>query len=200
MVAATSLVLALLVAAPSYRELAEGAERVPNLGRFLEQYVGDCDSTDPRFDKKACEAAAAQVQRDHAGRLLRLEPEDGGERLQLAKFDAAKGAFRLHLTPLFADRALALTLGRPLRLNGDGQPVLKNLPVWVKKPIDDDDLAFRRALERGMVRLELLVRPRGAWRLERRGEASALRGVEAELVGLKVVASRGGAVLAEETY
>ena len=184
--------------APGYAELASGAEPVKNLGRFLEHYLGDCDSDDPGFDRKGCEAATARAQRAYEGRTLRLEIEDVEGVLQFAKFDAERGAFRMHLTPFFAERASALTLGKPVRLDGEGRPVMKNRPVWVTKPADEDDLVFRRALERGMVRLELLVRPVRPWRMEPKRGGPALRGVEASLVGLRVIASRGDAVLAEE--
>lgn len=195
-----SVGLLLLVAAPpSYEARRRDAEPVKNLGRFLEQYVGDCEGSDPRFDRTGCESAAAEVRKNYQGRLLRVEVDELGERIRLGPFDHAKGAFRLHLTPIFPERSFALSVGKPERLNAEGQPVLRNLPVWVRPLKGQPDFVFRRELERGMVRLELLVRPKRAWRMEpKRGDP--VRGVDVELVGLRVHPARGDGVLGEETY
>lgn len=189
-------VLALL-AQPNYASARGGAEPVKNLGRFLEQYLGECESEDPSFNKSACEATAKKVQDSYRDQTLRLELEEVGDQFHLAQWDAPKNAFRVHLTPLFSERALALSVGRPTRLNDDGLPVMKNLPVWVKIPKDTPEFVFRRELERGQVRLELLFKPKGPWRLKRKGDTD-IRGAEVALVGLRLY--RGDTVIAEQTY
>lgn len=194
------MLLTLSFVSAGYSSLRESADPVSNLGRFLEKYVGDCDSDDPSFDKKGCEEQAAAEQKKHNGKLLLIEIESPGEQLQLAEWDRSRGAFRLHLTPFFGERALALTVGKPDRLSKDGLPVIKNVPIWVKLPEGETELIFRRQLERGMVRLEMLVRPRKAWRMKRKDEPGDFRGVDVALVGIRIYPLRGPGVLAEQTY
>lgn len=194
-----ALVSALLVAAPSYASLKDSAEPVSNLGRFLEHYAGDCDSDDPSFDKRGCEESAAAEQKKFNGKLLVIEIEPG-EQLRFDMFDKSRGEYRLLLAPFFGERALALSVGKPDKLNKDGLPVVKNVPIWVKLPKGEDEMTFRRQLERGMVRLEMLVRPRKAWRMKRRDGDSDYRGVEVALVGIRLYSDRGQGVLAEQTY
>lgn len=196
---AAGIVAALVAAAPGYSELRLEAEPITNLGRFLERYLGDCESDDPSFDKRSCEEGVAEVRKRWNDKLLVIEIEAPEEQLRLAELEARRKAYRLHLTPFFGERALAMTVGKPDRLNKDGLPVMKNIPIWVAAPDGRDDFNFRRQLERGMVRLELLVRARRPWRLERKGE-TPFRGLEVELAGLRLYPLQGRAVLAEQTY
>ena len=76
---------------------------------------------------------------------------------------------------------------------------MKNVPIWVKLPKGEEEFAFRRQLERGMVRLEMLVRPRKAWRMKRKDGDGDYRGVDVALVGVRVYSDHGD-VLAEQTY
>src|SRR5689334_14904169 len=92
--------LALSTSAPSFSTLRDTASPISNLGRWLEHYVGDCDSNDPSFDKKGCETQAAEAQNKLNGKLLLLEIEPG-EQLVFNEFDNAKGAYRLLLAPFF---------------------------------------------------------------------------------------------------
>lgn len=198
MVAPAILILPLVLGTP-YDTQRGDAELVRNLGRFLEQYLGDCESDDPAFDKKGCEAAALGVQKEYRNKVLRLELDDVRDQLHLATFDQKRGAYRLHLVPFFGERALAMSVGKPKRVNEEGQPVLDNVPIWVKLPDGQPELIFRRSLERGQVRLELLLKPRGAYRLKRKGD-SDIRGADVALVGLRLFQESGDKPLAEQMY
>lgn len=191
---------AMLAGAPDYATLRSSAEPVSSLGRFLERFLGDCDSNDPQFDKKSCEAETLNQQKRYLGQVILLEIDNPEEQLHFAEWDARQGAFRLHFTPFIGERALALSVGKPDRLNGEGLPVVKNVPVWVKVPRGETELTFRRLLERGMVRLELLLKPRKPWRIKRKGGDGDYRGVDVALLGLRVYPIRGQNVLAEQTY
>jgi hypothetical protein len=189
--------VALAVGATGYGDLAGEAKKVSNLGRLLEGYLEDCQVDVPGFDKAACEGRALEAQRKVDGTLLEVELE--GPTLNFAGWDERKQAFRLHLVPLFDERGLGLTVGKPRKLDAEGRPVLDNIPIWVEKPKGEPELIFKKRLQRGMVRLTLLVRPKRAWRMKRR-QGEDMRGMEVELVGLRLIATRGGAILAEETY
>lgn len=192
------VILALSTSSPGYASQRDTAAPVSNLGRWLEHYVGDCDSNDPSFNKKACDDAAADEQKKLNGKLLLIEIEPEGQ-VTFNDFDNQKGAYRLLLAPFFGERAVAMSVGKPEKLSKDGLPVVKNVPIWVKLPKGEEDIAFRRQLERGMVRLEMLVRPRKAWRMKRKDGDGDYRGVDVALVGLRVYSDRGD-VLAEQTY
>ena len=163
-------VLLAQLAAPSFGEASKTAERISNLGRFLEEYLGDCVSNQPAFDKAGCESSARAFQKSREGRLLLFELADASEQLRFAEWDGARKAFRLHLTPFFSERGLALSAGRPRGLDRRGLPIVKNVPVWVQSPGGERDFGFRRALERGMLRVELLVRANRPWQFERSGD------------------------------
>ncbi|MEQ8272233.1 MAG: DUF6066 family protein [Deltaproteobacteria bacterium] len=184
--------------APSYESLASEATPVNNLGRYLEDYLGDCDHDTPGFDKKGCESKQQTVQKQKNGDLIKIVVDDVRDQLSFAGWDDRKRAYRLHLTPLFPERDVALTVGKPRRLTADGRPILKNIPLWVELPKGEADFAFRRRLERGMVRLELLVRPKGPWKKAKGDET--LRGLEVKLVGLRLLPARGAGQLYQQVY
>lgn len=193
------LLLLLAPAAESYESLASQAKSVNNLGRYLESYLGDCEHDTPGFDRKGCLEDVRGVQSKENGALLKIVVDDVREQLAFAGWDGNKKAYRLHLTPLFPERDVAMTVGKPSRLNSDGQPVMKNMPLWVELPKGEAEFAFRRRLERGMVRLELLVRPKGPWQKARKGEAP-LRGLEVVLVGIRMLPARGSGHLFQQVY
>ncbi|MFO0729262.1 MAG: DUF6066 family protein [Myxococcota bacterium] len=190
--------LALAVTAVPYAGQRSDAEPIKNLGRFLEEYLGDCLSEDPAFDKRSCEANADMVRRGRSGKLYVLSVEDPADRLQFNGWDAKRNAYRMLLTPFLSDRNLGLTAGKPGSFTKDGQPVLKNMPIWVPVPKGADQTALERELKRGMVRLELLFRPGKPWAFERKGD-TPVRGMAVDLAGIRVY-SRSDQVLAEQTY
>lgn len=188
-----------VVAAPSYDARRNSAERIANLGRFLEAYLGLCDSDDPSFNRTECEDEAKRVQRDKDGKTFVVEIDNATEQIHFAGWDKRKDAYRLHLTPFFSERGLGMSVGKPSKLTSEGFPVVKNLPIWVKLPKGESDFSFKRELERGMVRLEILARVKRPWTLKAR-DGELVRGVEVALVGVRVYPSRGDRPLAEQTY
>ena len=199
MLAAAPLVMLALTASTPYRTQLEGAERVPNLGRFLETYLGDCTSEDPSFDKKACNEAAAQVQKDQNGKVFVFEVADATTMFQLKGFDKQRGIYRVAVTPFFSERALAMSVGKPQLMNADGFPVVKNVPLSVKMPEGETEFTFKRRLERGQVTVEIMFRPKGPWTMKRKTQPD-LRGLSVQLVGIRLTQSPGETIIAEETY
>ena len=192
--------LTIVSATTAFDALLAEAKPVPNLGRLLAGYVGDCAPKGGQDRvQRACRRAVQRFQRDWSGRLIRVEIEDPGHVLHFVGFDRRKEAFRLNLVPFFPARGLGMSVGRPRRINSEGLPVMRNLPLWVKLPEDQPPFVFRRDLERGMVRLELVVVPKKAYRMRRAGKAP-VRGLEVTLKGLRLVGARSGEVLMERTY
>lgn len=192
------LVTSVLLFGASFDSARDRAELIPNLGRFLEGYLGDCESSDPSFNRSACEAAAEKVRREQNGKLFRVELQSDPEQVEFAGWDDRRKAFRAHLTPFFGERGLAMTVGRPRKLSKEGHPILPNLPVWLKPPKGEDEFIFRRRVERGMLRLELVFRPQRAWHFANAAEGP-IRGMAVKLVALRVY-DRSGGVLAEQSY
>jgi len=188
----------LTVAAPTYSDLSADAKTVRNLGRLLEGYLEDCTVQVPDFDRAACTARVRAAREKVDGRRLEVEVEVEGL-IHFSGWDKRKKAYRLHLVPLFDERGLGMSVGHPKRLDAQGRPVLKNIPIWVKRDEGEPEVIFKRRLRRGMVRLQLLVQPKRAWRLKPR-DGDALRGMEVGLVGLRLYPARGNKVLAEQTY
>lgn len=191
-------VVALAVSSSGYADKRASATPINNLGRFLEGYVGDCESDEPTFDKNGCEAAAAAQQKKLNGQIHVMEVESPGDHVVVAAWEAGRQAFRLHVTPFFSERGLALSGGRPEKLNADGMPIVKNVPVWVTLPKGVPEFSFRRDLERGKFRMELLMRPRRAWRIK--GKEGPMRGADVDVVGVRIMDERTGEILAEQTY
>lgn len=197
-ISTTTIILIALASTP-YDSVRSRAQTVSNLGRFLVEYVGDCEHDSPDFDKYGCEKKAESARDRYRGRTLLLEVEGGGDQIQVAEFDQTKGMFRVHFTPFISERGLGLSVGKPSRLTSEGYPVVKNVPIWVKLPKDQSEFIFRRDLERGNVKIELLVKPQRAWILKAR-TGENVRGAEVALIGVRVYGGRGSAVLAEQTY
>lgn len=194
-VAATSV-----LGAPPYAAVKGEAEAVPNLGRYLELYLGDCLSDDPEFDGEGCEAKAAAFRKAHFGETITFEFEDVADILAFGGWDERRKAYRMLLTPFFSGRELALTVGQPSARRKDGLPSVPNLPIWVRLPDGEPEFTFRRKLERQMVRLEMVVAVGKPWTLRRRGGKGLYRGVETKLKAVRLVGARRGEVLAEQTY
>jgi hypothetical protein len=189
----------LFIAAPNYTAQRGEAEVIPNLGRFLESYVGDCLRDDPEFNKAACESVAQNYRRTTQGKLYRVEIDDLGEMIRFSGWDSGRSASRLHLTPFFGERGLAISVGKPSGLEKGG-PVVKNVPIWVKTKGKEEEDDLRRSVDRGLVRLELLMRPGKPWVLKSKDGKDTFRGVDVTLVGLRLYATRGNSVLSEQTY
>ncbi len=194
----TATILVALASTP-YERIKESAQTVANLGRFLEEYVGDCAYDDPRFDKTGCEKKAEEARNRYRGHAIVFEVDAESQQLHVAEFDKSRQMFRVHFTPFFSERALGLSVGRPSRLTPEGYPVVKNIPIWVKLPKDQQEFIFRRDLERGLVKLELVVKPQRTWTLKSKS-GELVRGAEVALAGVRVYGNRGSDVLAEQTY
>src|SRR5262245_33848626 len=98
--AAATIILTTLISSP-YDRVRDSAQTVSNLGRFLEEYVGDCEHDSPGFDRNGCERKAQTARDRYRGRTLILEMEGDGQQITVAEFDQSKNMFRVHLTPFF---------------------------------------------------------------------------------------------------
>src|SRR5688500_2877885 len=109
-ISTTATILITLASTP-YDRVRGAAQSVSNLGRFLEEYVGDCEHDSPGFDKFGCEQKAQSARERYRGRTLMLEVDGSSDSVSVAEFDTNKGMFRVHFTPFFSERGLGLSVG-----------------------------------------------------------------------------------------
>lgn len=187
------ILAALLFAASPF----ESAEPVPRLGSFLEAYVGDCPAV--AADARAACRRAAEATRARANETRYLLEGDARTQLSIRGVDEQRGVVSLRVLPFWSDGALGLSVGRPRRLDGEGNPLVRTFDLDVSLPADEPAFMGRRRFEMGRVRLEWVVRPQASWSLSRSGEDD-VRGVAARPVALRIVEPRTGAVLAEKIW
>ena len=187
------ILAALVAAAPPF----ESAQPMPRLDSFLEAYVGTCERR-AAAARAECERAARGARERANGAAFRLEG-DARAQLSVRGVDERRGVVHLRILPFWSERGLALSVGQPRRLDGQGNPLVRTFDLEV--PLPDDEPAFiaRRRFEMGRVRLEWVVRPRAPWSLSRPGEDD-VRGVAARPVALRIVEPRTGKVVAEKIW
>lgn len=189
---------ALLLLGTPFGQLSQSATRVDNLGRYLDAYVGDCQgNSDPEFDSAACHKKAAGVRSQEKGRRLWVEVDDLEGLIQYRGLDKRKSAYRFDLTPIFAPRSVAMSIGVPKRLDSDGQPRIRQRVLYVPQTSALPERLMRSMVRRGGFRLELVVEVKRGWQLKR-GRHQAL-GMATELLALRLSDNRGD-VLLEESY
>lgn len=182
----------------AFDRAAKEATPIDGLGRFLERVLGACDGVDEdRVDRRVCDKKAEEAREALEGRLLLFESSELAGRFSAPEWDPRKRRYRVLWTPIFGERGLGLTVGRPSRLDSAGNPVLERRALWVDRPSNLPEFIFRRDLERGMVDLELLIVAGDTWRLRRRGGPD-VRGLEVELRGLRLRTRSG--ILVEELH
>ena len=180
----------LLLAGPGWAEPSpfqaawDAAEPIEALGRFLGATVGRCAGLEGSAIRR-CRADADRARAEASGAVRALRVTRPRGLLGTPSFDPERGRWRVRLTPIFSAEGLGLTVGRPLRLDREGRPVVRTIDLWVDKPSGLPDFVFRRDVERGIVRLQVLVKLGEPWALKRRGRAPA-RGLSTRLVGYRL--------------
>lgn len=175
---------------PGFDAVAASARPIAALDRFLDDAVGRCATpTDPRFDRRGCLAEARRRRRAMADDRWRLDIRGLRGRLDPPVWDRRRRAWRVLLTPIFGERGLGLSVGRPSRVDRAGRPVVRKVPLWVRRPDDLPEFIFRRDLERGKVTLRILVTVGERWSFGR-GER-AVEGLSVRLVGWQLVHRSG---------
>jgi len=172
-------------------------EPVGHLGSFLESYVGTCDRRPPK-DRRACRAEVAAARERAEGRLVRVEGDPNAQ-LTVRRFDDDRGTVDVVVLPFWSASGLAMSAGRPQRLDRSGRPLVRTLPMSVELPDDVPAFMARRKIEQGRVRVSWVVRPTSVWTLRGR-DGDRVRGVAVRPLVLQIADPRSGDVWAEKTW
>lgn len=182
---------ALLAAASPF----DAAEPIPRLASFLEAYVGACPAAEPAG--RACRREVQETRRAARG-AFRLEG-DARTQLTVQGVDEARGVVRVRVLPFWSEDGYGLTVGRPRRLDAQGNPMVRTLDLEIELPEDEPAFMARRRIEMGRVRLEWVIRPVAPWSLPK-ADGTPVQGVAVKAVAFRVVEPRSGELLAEKTW
>lgn len=190
-----ALAITLLVAsAPSFDDTKKGAEEVESLRKAVSALVGDCSGADfeSSFDcqENQKSAAAALRKKKH---YIYFGAIEGG----MLKYAGSKGnTARMVWTPIVDTKGgIALTVGRPSKLNNHGQAVVKNFVVDAEMAPGILDGDFQRAARVGMIAVEVVGSFGQPWKLSK--GAKVVQGVEFKPSAIRFSNARTGKTLAE---
>ena len=193
------VLLALLLALPTparaggFDAVAEGAERLDELGTFLDRYIGRC--TD-RYEKQRCEANVAQVRKEASGARFTIRVTDAASLVRAQR----KGAgYVLLFTPFIDGGGMALTHGAPVKQDAAGRPIVNIIPIPAALPDGMMEMEFETPFRTGAIELEIVFRPEKVWKMARRGELGSYEGVAARFLGVRIMDARSGAEIASRT-
>ncbi len=170
--------------------LVQHAERLESLETFLSRFVGKCTDI---YERRICEANVAAARRETAGKTFAVRVSDAAT---LIHAQIRGGGYVLLVTPFVDGGGLALTHGEPTRQDARGQPLINFIPIQGTLPPGTMDLDFESPFRTGAVEMEIVFRPERAWKLRRKGETGFYEGVAARFLGLRVVNTRTGDVIA----
>jgi hypothetical protein len=186
--------LATFAAAPAradqrFEALKERAERV-DLETFLSRYVGACK--DP-YERRTCEANVAAARRAVAGRTFAVRVTDAAP---IVHAEMRGQGYLLLVTPFVDGGGLALTHGQPRSQDAAGHPLISFIPIRGALPPGTMELEFQSPFRSGMVEMEIVFKPEGAWKLKRKGEAGFYEGVAARFLAVRLIDARTGEEIA----
>jgi hypothetical protein len=184
------LVIAVPARAGDFDALAGSAERIDALEPFLSRYVGRCTDV---YERQTCEANVAAARRATANRTFTVRIPDAAP---LIRPQLRGNGFVLLLTPFVDGGGLALTNGSPLRQDAEGHPLVGLIPIEGRLPPGVMEIEFESPFRTGAVELEIVFRPVKPWKLKRKNEAGLYEGVAARFLGVRVLDSRTGSLIA----
>ena len=173
-----------------FEAVSQRAERLENLGAFLERYVGSCHDVYARAD---CERNVALARQAVRGKKLVARIGEGASELVRARISG--GHFRIELTPFIDGGGLALTHGAPSRQDDQGRPVIGLVVLQGELPPSVGDLEFQSPFRTGNVEMEVVFEAEGTWKMKRR-DGGFYEGVRARFLALRLVDPRTGAEIA----
>lgn len=179
----------------SFASLRDKASPVESLSSFLSSFVGECGS-DP-IDGADCKKKVDAFHREALGKTYYVILDDDAQRLvQPRGFSPTTQEMEFALTPFFESAGLALTNGQPSKLDAEGRPVIpliRMVSVLADgvMPMDVD-----RAFRTGSIRMQVVFKPLGLWRLPKKGGKGYVEGVKAQVLGVRLSESRSGNTVA----
>jgi hypothetical protein len=197
LMAALTLVPALAFAeAPrGFVQLRDRAQPLESLSSFLSKFVGDCGSD--VLARQDCLKKVDAFRKQSIGKSYYLILDDDAQQLvQPRGFSPHTHQMEFALTPFFESAGLALTQGQPGKLDAEGRPVI---PLIRMVSILNDSLMpmdVDRVFRTGNVRMQIIFKPLGVWKLPKRDRHGYVEGVKAQLQGVRLSEARSGGEVA----
>jgi hypothetical protein len=182
-----------LAAATQFDAVREQSRQIDDLAPFLERYLGSCRDEITRLD---CQQNVRAARRGLDGRSFIASVSE--QTLEIVKPERTRRGYRFVVTPFIDGGGIALTHGEPHRQDAAGRPLIGLLVMEGALPNGMDEMALESALRTGRLRLEVVFRPEGTWRLKRKGQPGFYEGVKAKFLALRLVESRTGAEIASK--
>lgn len=189
-------VLLLALAAPSFDGVKKQSAPLESIPKAISTLVGDCSSAEFE-DAIACEE---NVKKDQAAlRQKSAYAYLGVPREGLLKFEGMKGdKARFLWTPIHDARGLALSIGKPDKLDKGGNPVLKLFVVDVTLADGVLEGDVQRAIRKGNVAIELVGDFEKVWTLGA-GEKQ-VRGVSMKPRAVRFTNAKNGKPIGEAVF
>ncbi len=174
----------------AFSKLRDRAKPLDGLGAFLDKYIGNCE--DP-FTKIECQKNAARARQEMEGKLYYLILGDRAvSMIHPAAFNPKENQYQLDLTPFFEADGRALTNGSPKSQDEEGRPRLPIMAIWAKLPEHTTPMDLERLFRTQNVKVQLVFKPLGVWKLPRKDKKGTIEGVKAKFVGVRLSDARSG--------
>jgi hypothetical protein len=191
---ALGLAVVVLAAAPSFEEQKKTATTVERLASTVASLVGVCPDGLMADEFAECRENIGKAGKSFEGKKVYLYL--GGGQEQFLSFGEKTGdRAKLVWAPIIdLGNGLALTLGKPQKLSGNGSVIVAKQPFegFSDPGIEADDL--QRAIQTGQVGIELVGKFGRPWQLNGK---EPVRGVAFEVSAVRFTHTRTGKTLVE---
>lgn len=180
----------------AFAQLRDRAQPLASLSTFLSSFIGDC-GFDP-MGGNACKQKVEAFRKKALGKTYQVILDDNAQQLvQPRGFSPSTHEMEFALTPYFEAAGFALTHGQPRKLNAQGSPVI---PLIRMRSILADavtPMMVDRVFRTGDVRMQIVFKPLGIWKLPRKDKRGAfVEGVKAQVLGVQLTEARTGNTIA----
>lgn len=190
------LVAAIAAAPPTFDALKKDAVVLERPAQAIAVLVGACDGGDGTVSGE-CLENTKELKDKVAGKRVTVDLGAGYDQL-LSYASRNNGKARFVWAPLYdVGNGLALTVGRPQKINDTGNVVINKRPIDGLSPDEFTDLDLRRLCATGQVGIQLVGKFAKPWTMS--GGGKTVRGVPLEVEAMRLYHARTGATLFETT-
>jgi hypothetical protein len=177
----------------TFAQWRDKARPVESLSQFLSSFVGDCES-EILTGSKECQSKVDAFRKESLSNAYYvILGEDATKMVQVKGFNPQTHEFEFALTPLFDAAGYALTHGQPTHTDAEGNAVLPLMKMVGKLSDETTPMDVDRLFKTGQVRLQVVFRPMGIWRLPRKDKKGAFfEGVKSQFLAVRLSDARSG--------
>lgn len=186
-----------LAAPPTFDGLKAGAVALERPAQAIAVLVGACEGGDGTVSGE-CLENTKELKDKVAGKRVSLDLGSGYDTLLSYASRGGNGKARFVWAPLYdVGNGLALTVGRPQKINETGNIVIGKRPIDGDSPEEYTDLDLRRLAATGQVGIQLVGKFAKPWTMS--GGGKTVRGVPFEVEAMRLYHARTGKTLFETT-